>query len=202
MTNPEDIKMITFIRKQVRVSPEEIAQCEEYAIEKMKMRSAAGSAENYADDSQQKYTKMCEFAVARYLREVGKRVDGPDCSAHQTASFEPDLMSDIRVHVKSCNQNRRKMSAVFNRMDPVVFNPEPNDVVFYCEYSEGSDMVWIVYSVLADFLKEMNLFKDMMDSRYVKECAVYKKDIVNITNRNDGDIRRFLLSQPERKKVA
>lgn len=122
----------------VKLSDDIISLCDQFAN-----LTYGSSLDEYARRGQENPEKIiqdiaqgkrAEFSVMYWLlHENHEQVSIPDLSLHRKKSFSPDLTtSKFNVHVKSQNEESFKRygkSFLFQKKDPLIFNPKPNDVI-------------------------------------------------------------------------
>jgi hypothetical protein len=82
------------------------------------------------------WAKLAEVAVEKEIRRIGIKItEGVDFSIHQRhqKSFDADIKTvNARVHVKSVHCDRAEKSWVFQKTDPVVYEPEEDEILVFC----------------------------------------------------------------------
>ncbi len=82
------------------------------------------------------WAKLAEVAVEVAIEKSGiPIVDGVDFSIHQRhqKSFDADIKTtNARCHVKSVQFDRPEPSWAFQKSDPVVYEPEDDEVLVFC----------------------------------------------------------------------
>ncbi|MDJ0733999.1 MAG: hypothetical protein QNJ47_07945 [Nostocaceae cyanobacterium] len=82
------------------------------------------------------WAKLAEVAVETAIENTGvKIIDGVDFSIHQRhqKSFDADIKTvNALIHVKSVHFDRKEKSWAFQKSDPVVYEPEQDEVLVFC----------------------------------------------------------------------
>lgn len=80
--------------------------------------------------------KLAELAVEIAIEKIGVTIiEGVDFSIHQRhqKSFDADIKTvNARCHVKSVHFDRPEKSWAFQKSDPVVYEPEEDEVLVFC----------------------------------------------------------------------
>ncbi|PAX60198.1 hypothetical protein [Brunnivagina elsteri] len=82
------------------------------------------------------WAKLAEVAVEREIGRIGVKItEEVDFSIHQRhqKSFDADIKTvNARLHVKSVHCDRAEKSWVFQKTDPVVYEPEEDEILVFC----------------------------------------------------------------------
>jgi hypothetical protein len=82
------------------------------------------------------WAKLAELAVEKEIRRIGVEItEGVDFSIHQRhqKSFDSDVKTvNARLHVKSVHFDRAEKSWAFQKTDPVVFQPQEDEILVFC----------------------------------------------------------------------
>ncbi|BAZ37330.1 hypothetical protein NIES4101_32510 [Calothrix sp. NIES-4101] len=82
------------------------------------------------------WAKLAEVAVEREIQRVGVKItEGVDFSIYQRhqKSFDADIKTvNARIHVKSVHCDRSEKSWAFQKTDPVVYEPEDDEILVFC----------------------------------------------------------------------
>jgi hypothetical protein len=139
----------------------------------------------YAQDRNQKditiivnqayWAKLAEVAVEREIQRIGVIItEGVDFSIHQRyrKSFDADIKTvNARLHVKSVHCDRAEKSWVFQKTDPVVYEPENDEILVFC--ITYPSYVEIVGSCLANDAKNFYAPPRKEELSVTKECLYF-----------------------------
>jgi hypothetical protein len=82
------------------------------------------------------WAKLAEVAVEKEVQKIKVEItEGVDFSIHQRhqKSFDADIKTvNAKLHVKSLHYDRAEKSWVFQKTDPVVYEPEEDEILVFC----------------------------------------------------------------------
>lgn len=135
---------------QVRISEEQKVICQKFArhytSSVQRKYSQRGQNKPEIIQDQVFWAKLAELAVEEELiRLEMKIIEGVDLSIYpgNRKNFDADIITDeARFHIKSVQHNRHEKSWVFQKEDPVVYQPEDDEIIVLCiTYPDSVDIL-------------------------------------------------------------
>ena len=123
--------------------------------------------------------KVAEYSVYNYYMSKGFKVTPPDVKIYhaKNKSYDADLKildKDYQIHVKShFVKSLFPPSWVFQKIDPLVTNPSPKDVVVLCMINSQGEGEAIIEKATSLPDKYKPLLKQSLQSK----TAIYFKDL-------------------------
>lgn len=116
--------------------------------------------------------KIAEFGVYNYINQKPHECTEVDLNIYEKyKSYAPDLISGgHNIHVKSCYDHGD--SWVFQKNDPLVLNPQPNDILFLCKHAK-SNCIQICKIICAKYVK----YSPLKKKELISKVCVYEKDL-------------------------
>jgi hypothetical protein len=126
---------------KISITDEEKQACKEFAeIYADTVRDIYAKNRNQNDikiiSNQAYWAKLAEVAVEKEVQNIKVEIiEGVDFSIHQRhqKSFDADIKTvNAKLHVKSLHFDRAEKSWVFQKTDPVVYEPEEDEILVFC----------------------------------------------------------------------